>query len=311
MTVVTLRPGEPVEKSVRDRARISLSSRLLKAGKDLCLAANLCNKHHRLALSFDRVCVLLRRRADTGTTEMRIRAGLSGHRVWPERDPHLQSPEAQVIAPPSQLHCSMSRTIYPPGAIIFTEGDTATHAFYIRSGRIKLSIVTSAGRAVVVRVAGAGETMGIASVVSNLHHQSTAETVALSTLDLIGAGELLKRVYSDGFTALWVARQIATEHTRTIAQVGHRILSGTLKERIAAFLAERTLLGQQEDVAAEIGTTHEEIAQLFGCSREAVTRTLAELRSQTRLNSRRSKVQCAARPKAETTAALSPDKTSA
>jgi CRP-like cAMP-binding protein len=61
----------------------------------------------------------------------------------------------------SPLSCPFIKTAYPKGAILFIEGQKADHVVSLRTGRIKLSILSPEGNSFVIRIAQPGEILGI------------------------------------------------------------------------------------------------------------------------------------------------------
>ena len=49
---------------------------------------------------------------------------------------------------------------YRRGEVIFTQGDSCEHVFYIQKGGVKLSVLSQTGREAVVAMLGAGEFFG-------------------------------------------------------------------------------------------------------------------------------------------------------
>jgi CRP/FNR family transcriptional regulator, cyclic AMP receptor protein len=74
---------------------------------------------------------------------------------------------------------------YPRGSILFREGETAHSAFLLCQGRVRLSVCSESGRRMTIRMAPAGEVLGLSAVLSGGCYEVTAEGVdAVETAEI-------------------------------------------------------------------------------------------------------------------------------
>ena len=173
-------------------------------------------------------------------------------------------------------------THYPTGAILFSEGQTARGAFFIRRGRVKLSLCASDGRTLILRMVDGGSPLGIAAVVSSRPYEATAETQAPSEISFVRQADLLRLMRQHGELALWVTQRISMEYACTCREIRDLILSDSASEKLA-----RLLVGwldqntkSKNPTQVKMALTHEEIGQMIGSSRETVSRLLAGFKKQ-------------------------------
>jgi CRP/FNR family transcriptional regulator, cyclic AMP receptor protein len=69
---------------------------------------------------------------------------------------------------------------YARGSVIYSQGDGATTVFYIREGRVKLSVVSSEGKEAIVGILGAGDFFGEACISGQPIRMSTATAMTTS-----------------------------------------------------------------------------------------------------------------------------------
>ena len=74
---------------------------------------------------------------------------------------------------------------YPAGAVLFVEGQVPRGVYMLCTGRVKLSMASPEGRTIIVRVAEAGELLGLHSAISGDAHELTAETLQPCQVDFI------------------------------------------------------------------------------------------------------------------------------
>src|SRR6476660_8284985 len=56
---------------------------------------------------------------------------------------------------------------YPKGATLFTEGEDANGVYMLCKGRVKLSAYSSDGKALILRIANAGEILGLSAAIGD------------------------------------------------------------------------------------------------------------------------------------------------
>src|ERR1035438_10911807 len=66
---------------------------------------------------------------------------------------------------------------YPAGMILFSEKDPAPGAYIVLEGEVKLSMNSTDGRRLILRIARKGEILGLASALSGKPCEMTAETL--------------------------------------------------------------------------------------------------------------------------------------
>ena len=159
------------------------------------------------------------------------------------------------------------------------EGEAAQGLMVVVSGKVKLSTASADGRTIVVRVAGAGEVLGLSAAVVGRASELTAETLEPTRLRIIPRDSFKQWLRSHPELAFQIAQELAEEYNNTCQQLRSMLLTHTATQRLA-----RTLLqlvrnaGPGNEVRAPFSMTHQEIAEMIGSSRETVTRTLSSLR---------------------------------
>jgi CRP/FNR family transcriptional regulator, cyclic AMP receptor protein len=169
---------------------------------------------------------------------------------------------------------------YPPGAVLFVEGQAPRGVYLICAGRVKLTTTSRDGKTLILRIAGAGELLGLHATVSGKAYELTAETLQACQLDFIKRDDFLKFLQNHGDACLNAAQHLSHNVQNAYEMIRSLGLSHSVSERMARLLLEWCDDGEQtkEGLRIKIALTHEEIAQLIGTSRETVTRVLSEFR---------------------------------
>jgi CRP/FNR family transcriptional regulator len=165
---------------------------------------------------------------------------------------------------------------YPAKTVLFSEKEQAQEFFIILQGEIKLSMNSSEGKRLILRIAREGEMLGLASVLSGKSHDTSAEALYPTKVGVIDRRELLcflarhPEAYQVISEALSQEFSLACEQLRTVA------LSASVPERLARLLLDwsENRKSSQSGTRFRFSLTHEEVAECIGTSRETVTRTL-------------------------------------
>jgi CRP/FNR family transcriptional regulator len=169
---------------------------------------------------------------------------------------------------------------YPKGATLFTEGENTNGVYMLCKGRVKLSAYSSDGKALILRIAHAGEILGLSAAVGGTPHKVTAEVLENCQVNFVRKDDFLRfiREKADaGFNAL---RQLSNNYHAAYTQVCSLGLSSSVGDKLA-----KLFLGWCETCDTSAGRihlkvtfSHEEIAEMIGTSRETVTRLLKDFR---------------------------------
>jgi CRP/FNR family transcriptional regulator len=171
-------------------------------------------------------------------------------------------------------------TAYPGGSTLFSEGQTPRGMYMLCRGRVKLSITASDGKALILKIAGPGEVLGMHATVSGAPYEMSAETLHPCQVNFIRRDDFLKFLRQHGDACLQAAHHLSNSCQNAFDQIRALGLSHSAREKLARVLLEWASGGEptQDGVRVKLAMTHEEIAQMIGTSRETVTRILTEFR---------------------------------
>ncbi|HTZ75887.1 MAG TPA: Crp/Fnr family transcriptional regulator [Candidatus Aquilonibacter sp.] len=168
---------------------------------------------------------------------------------------------------------------YPQGAVLFMEKQSARGIYVICEGEVKLSVSSADGKTLILRIAKAGDVLGLTAALSGASNEVTAEVLRPCQVAFVRREDFLRflsehaEVYRTALTQVAGQYQTACEQIRTIG------LSASVTEKVARLLLDWCA---GSTAAAKCRTTmpltHEEIAEFVGTTRESVTRTLSDFK---------------------------------
>jgi len=169
---------------------------------------------------------------------------------------------------------------YPKGAILFVEGQAPRGVFVLCKGRVKLSIGASDGKTLILRMAEAGEALGLGAAVSGNPCEATAETQEPCQVNFIKREDLARLMRMHSELALRAAEHLSETYNAAYREIRALMLSRGAAERFAKLLLEWSVKagGTRHPGQLTLPLTHEEIAQMIGTSRETVTRLFGDFK---------------------------------
>jgi CRP/FNR family cyclic AMP-dependent transcriptional regulator len=169
---------------------------------------------------------------------------------------------------------------YPAGAILFMEGEPARGVYIVCDGRVKLLTTNSDGKTLIFKIAKAGEVLGLNAALAGTPHEITAEALQPARLAYIGREDFLKFIRENGDACLHVAQHLGRDCHSAYEVIRSIGLSNSVEEKLARFLVEWSAEAPVSNGTqrVKLALTHEEIAQLIGCSRESVSRSFSDFK---------------------------------
>ena len=170
---------------------------------------------------------------------------------------------------------------YPAGMILFSEKDPAPGIYIVLEGEVKLSMNSSDGRRLILRIAKKGEILGLASALSGKPCEMTAETLYPAKIAPVGRRDFLNFLGRHPEVYQTVTEELSRDYTMACEQLRTVGLSSSAPEKLARLLLDWSENGKTTDGGTHFRfpLTHGEIGEFIGASRETVTRTLSVFKS--------------------------------
>jgi CRP/FNR family cyclic AMP-dependent transcriptional regulator len=180
------------------------------------------------------------------------------------------------------LKAMSSLATYPKGSILFVEGQESRGVFVLCNGRVKLSAGSPEGKSLIMRIAEAGEIIGLPGTISARPYELTAEALEPLQANFIGRESFLGFLRDHGDAALRIAQILGDIYQATCQAVRYLGLSSSAAEKLARFLLDWNAdhSSDSDSLRCVLTLTHEEIAGMLGTSRETITRLFADFKRQ-------------------------------
>ena len=170
---------------------------------------------------------------------------------------------------------------FPKGSTLFMEGHSSTGIYMLCQGRVKLSTCSRDGKVIILRIAEAGEVLGLSATVSDLNYESTAEVLEMCQVNFVRKEDFLPFLANNSEACFSAVKQMSNKYHTAYIQVRSFGLSHTAADKLAKLLLEwgKANNNGSGEIHLKISYTHEEIAEMIGSSRETVTRILKDFKA--------------------------------
>jgi CRP/FNR family transcriptional regulator len=175
---------------------------------------------------------------------------------------------------------------YRANHILFTERDEAQGLYLVLEGEVKLSINSSDGRRLILRIARKGEVIGLAAALTGKPYEMTAETIYSSRVAFISRRDFILFLAHHPDVYQLVTAELSRHYAMACEQLRTVGLASSAPAKLARLLLDWSSNGQltESGTRFRFSLTHEEIGECIGTSRETVTRTLGVFKTRRLVN---------------------------
>jgi CRP/FNR family transcriptional regulator len=180
----------------------------------------------------------------------------------------------------NELDALKFTSVYPRGAMLFVEGQTARGVFVLCNTRVKLMTCSSDGKTM-MRIAGPGEVIGLSATISGKPYECTAEVLDSGQVNFIRTEDFMRYLRQHADVCLRIAQHLSNDYQTVNGQARSLALSNSAAEKLARLIlgwCDETGKETEQGMRLKLSFTHEEIAQMIGATRETVTRLLGDFR---------------------------------
>jgi CRP/FNR family cyclic AMP-dependent transcriptional regulator len=159
---------------------------------------------------------------------------------------------------------------YKRAEVIYSQGDSAKSAMYLRAGSVRLSVLSAAGKEAVLALLGPGDFFGEGCLAGQSIRMGTATAITASTVLIIEKNEMFKVLHeqhalSDRFINFMLERNIRIEED-LIDQ-----LFNSSEKRLARALLLLTRYGKEDQTHGVLPyVSQETLAEMIGTTRSRV-----------------------------------------
>ena len=167
---------------------------------------------------------------------------------------------------------------YPKKEIIFAQGDDADSVFYIKKGRVKVTVVSKQGKEAVVAILGKDEFVGEGCLTGQPKRLATAMAMTECVAMRVDKQEITRVIRDEpAFSQIFISHILA-RNARVEEDLVDQLFNSTEKRlaRVLLLLANFGKDGRPEPILAEI--RQETLAEMVGTTRARVNHFMNKFR---------------------------------
>ena len=160
---------------------------------------------------------------------------------------------------------------YAKGRVVFHQGDPADAVFFIKKGKVKMTVVSEQGKEAIVAFMSADDFIGEACLAGQTLRNATATAVAESTIVRIERAAIIRLIQEEpSFASIFIAH-LLSRSIRVEADLVDQLFNSSEKRlaRLLLLLANFGKEGKPEPILAKI--SQETLAEMIGTSRSRVS----------------------------------------
>jgi CRP/FNR family transcriptional regulator, cyclic AMP receptor protein len=161
---------------------------------------------------------------------------------------------------------------------IFRQGQPADSLFYIRRGRVKLTVMSRQGKEAIVAILGAGEFFGEGCLAGQLSRMASAVAMTDCTLDKIEKSLMARMLHEQHDVSELFVQHLLSRNIRYEADLVDQLFNSSEK-RLARILLLLAHFGKESRAEVVIPRVNQDtLAQMVGTTRSRVSHFMNKFR---------------------------------
>lgn len=160
---------------------------------------------------------------------------------------------------------------YDPRQVVFAQGDPADALFYLKSGKVKVTVVSHQGKEAVVAILGAGEFFGEGCLNGQSNRLTSAVALEDSKIARIERAVILRTLHEESTFAEMFVAHLLGRNLRMEADLVDQLFNSSEK-RLARLLLILANFGKDEKPETVIPKISQEtLAEMVGTTRSRIS----------------------------------------
>jgi CRP-like cAMP-binding protein len=171
----------------------------------------------------------------------------------------------------AKVGAGRSVTHFPKTGRIFVQGDPADAVFYIREGRVKLTVVSREGKVAVIAILGAGDFFGEGCLAGQVTRMSSAAAMSECSVVRLERAALIRVLREEPDFSEMFLMHVLSRNIRFEADLVDHLFNSSEKRlaRVLLLLANFGKMGEPQTVIPKI--SQETLAEIIGTTRSRVS----------------------------------------
>jgi CRP/FNR family cyclic AMP-dependent transcriptional regulator len=167
---------------------------------------------------------------------------------------------------------------YQKTQIVFAQGDAADSVFYIKAGKIKVTVASKQGKEAVVAILGADQFLGEGCLIGQPKRLATATAMTDCVTMRVDKTEIIRVLHDEPTFSRMFVSHILARNARVEEDLVDQLFNSTEKRlaRVLLLMANFGKDGRPEPIIAKI--SQETLAEMIGTTRSRVSHFMNKFR---------------------------------
>ena len=185
------------------------------------------------------------------------------------------TPKAKPLFDPKSFLAKVGegKTIaeYAKSQMVFSQGDPANAVFYIQKGKVKLTVVSNAGKEAVIALLGAGDFLGEGCLAGQPLRMATATAISSSSIVRLEKEAMIRVLHEEPAFSEMFLSYVLSRNMRIEEDLVDQLFNSSERRlaRVLLLLSHFGKEGKPEPVIAKI--SQETLAEMIGTTRSRVS----------------------------------------
>ena len=185
------------------------------------------------------------------------------------------TPKAKPLFDPKSFLAKVGegKTIaeYSKSQMVFSQGDPANAVFYIQKGKVKLTVVSNAGKEAVIALLGAGDFLGEGCLAGQPLRMATATAISSSSIVRLEKEAMIRVLHEEPASSEMFLSYVLSRNMRIEEDLVDQLFNSSERRlaRVLLLLSHFGKEGKPEPVIAKI--SQETLAEMIGTTRSRVS----------------------------------------
>jgi len=160
---------------------------------------------------------------------------------------------------------------YSKNQVVFSQAERADAIFYIQKGKVKLTVVSNAGKEAIIAILGAGDFLGEGSLAGRPVRMATATAMSDCSIVRLEKAAMIRMLHEEpAFSEMFLA-YVLSRNMRIEEDLVDQLFNSSEKRlaRVLLLLANFGKEGKPEPVLAKM--SQETLAEMIGTTRSRVS----------------------------------------
>jgi CRP/FNR family cyclic AMP-dependent transcriptional regulator len=160
---------------------------------------------------------------------------------------------------------------YKKGQVIFSQAEPADAVFYLRKGKVKISVTSEQGKEAVVAILGVGEFFGEGCLIAQSQRLASAVAMSESTAMRVEKAHMIRALHDEPALAEMFTAHLLTRNSRIEEDLVDQLFNSSEKRlaRLLLILANFGKEGKPEPITTKL--SQETLAEMIGTTRPRVS----------------------------------------